>query len=135
MIMGHVTIRTKKFDEEIKFYEDVVGFNIVADMRKRGSDIVFLAEKEECTKIEIIRQDNASDSGNEKIVSSGNENISKEFEFISIGFEVSDAEKYREELIAKGIEAGPMISPVPPVKFFFVKDPAGVNIQFVTQKK
>ena len=34
----------------------------------------------------------------------------------------------REELIAMGLEATPMISPNPQVRFFFVKDPAGVNV-------
>ena len=119
MKMGHVTIRTDKFEEEIRFFQDLAGLHIVADMRDKGSDIVFLAEKDEYTRIEIIRQDDAVKSGNE---------------YISIGFESSDLEKLREDFIARGIAGGSLISPAPPVKFFFVKDPAGVNIQFVTQK-
>ena len=40
-------------------------------------------------------------------------------------------EAKREEMIAAGFEVTPMITPMPNVKFFFVKDPAGVNVQFI----
>ena len=41
------------------------------------------------------------------------------------------SEKKREELIADGFEPTPMITPAPNVKFFFVKDPNGVSVQFI----
>ena len=50
---------------------------------------------------------------------------------LSIGFQTEDAAAKREELIAMGMDATPMVSPNPQVQFFFVKDPAGVNIQFM----
>ncbi|MDO4518519.1 MAG: VOC family protein, partial [Bacillota bacterium] len=50
---------------------------------------------------------------------------------ISMGFQVSEVENYREELIAKGYKASPIIAPNPKTKFFFVKDPNGVDIQFI----
>ena len=40
-------------------------------------------------------------------------------------------EKLEEELIVLGLEATPMINPAPQVQFFFVKDPAGVTVQFM----
>jgi len=39
--------------------------------------------------------------------------------------------RFTEELIRMGLEVSPMISPAPQVHFFFVKDPAGVNVQFM----
>ena len=54
----------------------------------------------------------------------GNENL-------SIGFQTENVAAKREELIAKGMDVSPMIQPNPHVQFFFVKDPAGVNIQFM----
>ena len=50
---------------------------------------------------------------------------------LSIGFKTDDVEAKREELIAKGYQVTPMITPMPDVKFFFVVDPAGVNVQFM----
>lgn len=47
---------------------------------------------------------------------------------LSIGFQTEDVAAKREELIAMEIA---MVSPNPQVQFFFVKDPAGVNIQFM----
>ena len=54
MKMQHVTILTKYFDEEIRFYEDYAGLKIVRDMRPH-MDLVFLADGPEETKVEIIR--------------------------------------------------------------------------------
>ena len=116
MKMLHVTIQTDKFDEEIRFYQDVVGLSIVGDLRPAGRKLVFLADDADATKVEIIENPEASCSGNENL---------------SIGFGTDDVEAYREELIAKGIEVTPVISPNPQVKFFFVKDPAGVRVQFI----
>ena len=79
-------------------------------------DLVFLADGPEETKVEIIRNPEAEGSGNQ---------------FISMGFGTDDAETLREEYIAKGLETTELISPNPHVKFFYVKDPAGVRVQFV----
>jgi lactoylglutathione lyase len=51
---------------------------------------------------------------------------------ISWGFEVPSLDKVLELVKEKGInvESGPM-SPNPHVKFFFVRDPNGMKIQFV----
>ena len=42
MKMQHVTIQTNRFEEEIKFYENVVGLTIQRDNRPE-MDLVFLA--------------------------------------------------------------------------------------------
>lgn len=115
MKMEHVTILTKKFEEEIKFYEDFCGLKIVSD-RRPALDLVFLADGEDATRVEIIRNPEADDSGNQ---------------FISIGFGVNDAAGLREEYQSRGLETTELISPNPKVKFFYVKDPAGVRVQFV----
>lgn len=48
-----------------------------------------------------------------------------------MGLHAQDVEKLHEELKNKGFEPTDMISPNPHVKFFFVKDPDGVSIQFI----
>ena len=116
MRMLHVTIQTDKFQEELKFYQEIVGLQIIRDMRPLGRDMVFLANVQGDTEIEII--------GNPDAVNAGNE-------YLSIGFQTENAAAMREELISKGLEATPMISPNPQVRFFFVTDPAGVRVQFM----
>ena len=115
MKMVHVTIQTKHFEEEIKFYQEIVGLAIQSQM-EGPKKIAFLADSADETKVEIIDNPEADNSGNPNI---------------SMGFKSEDVEKKREELIALGYEVSPMISPVPAVKFFFTKDPAGVTVQFI----
>ena len=79
-------------------------------------DLVFLADGPEETCVEIIRDPEAERSGNQ---------------FISMGFGTEDAAALRSEYVAKGLDATELISPNPHVKFFYVKDPAGVRVQFI----
>ena len=116
MKMLQVTIRTNKFEEELAFYKEIVGLKIVRDLREKGRGIVFLADSEGDTCIEIIDTPDADDAGNK---------------LLSIGFDSGDADKMREKLIALRMEVSPMESPAPYVRFFIVKDPAGVTVQFM----
>jgi lactoylglutathione lyase len=116
MKMLHVTIQTNRFDDEVNFYQEIIGLKMIRDMRPMGRNMVFLANAEGETAIEIIEAADASDAGNK---------------YLSIGFKTDDVFAKREELTGKGIPATPMISPMPQVNFFFVTDPAGVRIQFM----
>ena len=115
MKLLHVTIQTNRFEEEIKFFENEVGLTIQRDMRPK-KDLVFLANTEGDTRVEVLRNPEAENTGNQNL---------------SIGFQTDDVEKKREEMVAAGYEVTPMISPMPGVQFFFVKDPAGVSVQFM----
>ena len=116
MKLLHVTIRTEKFSEELEFLQKIAGLKIVRDLRQIGEEIVFLSNAAGETDIEVI---NTPGSGN-----AGNDNL-------SIGFQEKDIDAKREELVSMGMEVTPVISPVPQVQFFFVKDPAGVKVQFL----
>lgn len=119
MRMGHITIRTKYFHEEIAFYQYIVGLKIVRDFREKGSDIVFLADHEDGTRIEVIENKEAVNSGND---------------CLSIGFHTQDIDKLRKDLQNKGLNVSQISSPAPVIRFFFVTDPAGVRVQFVQEK-
>lgn len=116
MKMMHITIQTQHFEKEISFYEKYAGVSIQKDLRPMGKNLVFLAETAGDTEIEIIENPHAEISGNENL---------------SIGFHAENLDSLRETLIADGLAPSPMISPMPNVRFFFVKDPAGVNVQFM----
>lgn len=116
MKIAHVTIQTDKFDEEVRFYEEQTELKVQRDMRPAGRSMVFLADAAGDTCIEIIENKDAADSGNPNF---------------SIGFHTDDVAGKREALAAAGYDVTPMITPMPDVKFFFVKDPAGVTVQFI----
>ena len=115
MKMLHVTIQTNRFEEEIEFYEKEVGLTLQRDMRPH-KDLVFLANGGGETCIEVLRNPDGEDAGNP---------------FLSIGFKTDDVAAKRETMVAAGYEVTPMIRPMPGVEFFFVKDPAGVQVQFM----
>ena len=110
-----VTIRTAAFEEEIRFYEEIAGLTIVRDARP-GRQMVFLADAPGDTNVEILETADAIDTASP---------------YLSIGFQVADAEAMRADLLARGLEATEMIQPSTTAKFFYVKDPAGVQVQFL----
>lgn len=116
MKLMHITIQTKHFEEEMKFYQEIIGLDIQNEMNGKGRHIVFLGDNEGGTLIEIIDRPDAENSGNQHL---------------SLGYKTEDVEKMREILIEKGYEVSEMVSPGPQVQFFFAKDPAGVSIQFM----
>ncbi len=116
MKMLHVTVHTARFSEEVAFYQDIVGLKIVDDRRPSGRDMVFLADAEGDTSMEIIGDLAANDAGNA---------------WLSVGFRSAGVEELRAELEKKGYAPTPIVAPNPHVKFFFVRDPAGVRVQFM----
>lgn len=120
MKMAHVSIFSKWMDESVAFYQDIVGLTVQRDMRDNPlHPIVFLANAAGETCVEIIGEPDNAFQG------SG----------ISMGFVTDDAEAKRTELEEKGYHPGPMISPGPGTKFFFIQDPNGVGIQFIQEDR
>ena len=116
MKMQHVTISTEFFEEEIEFYKEIVGLKIAREMHGPDRDIVFLENGDGETQVEIIKTSGAACSGTE---------------YISIGFHTEDVKKTREDLLKKGFEVTPIRNVGGGTRFFHVKDPAGVRVQFI----
>ena len=118
MKMQHVTIMTRCLEDSVKFDQEQVGLTIVRDMRDNPAhQIVFLANAAGEPCVELIANPEAVNSS----------------EGISMGFAVDDVEAERQKKEAAGLQPGPMVSPNPKTKFFFVKDPNGVSIQFIQE--
>lgn len=101
----------------MKFYQDIVGLPVVRRFSAGpGIEICFLGEGE--TQVELMSSPNFQE----------NRNLSG----ISIGFVVDSVEWMINFVKEKGlvVESGPL-QPNPHVKFFFVRDPNGVSVQFV----
>jgi lactoylglutathione lyase len=111
------TMTVRNMEESLKFYQEIVGLPINRRFAAGPtSEIAFLGDDE--TKVELI-----CDGGNKK------SDIGHD---ISLGFEVDSLDDKLKFVRDSGveIESGP-VQPNPHVKFFFVKDPNGVRIQFV----
>lgn len=112
------TIHVKNLEESIAFYSDLLDLKVVRRFAA-GPDveIAFLGNgTDDETLVELLV--NSKDSA---------VNFS---EFISIGFAVDSLDAMRETLKSKGI---PVHGVTP--RFFFIKDPNGLNVQFVQQSK
>lgn len=117
------TIHVKDLDESAAFYTDIVGLKVLRRVTARpGVEIVFLGNGAEGeTLVELI----SGESGQDVSFT----------EFIAIGFEVESADAMMEVIKGKNlsVHSGPFDSPRH--KFFFVKDPNGLNVQFFENKK
>ncbi|SHI84594.1 lactoylglutathione lyase [Geosporobacter subterraneus DSM 17957] len=115
-----VTVMVKNMEESLRFYQEIVGLPIKRRFGAGpGVEICFLGEGE--TEVELIYNENSKES------TFGQD--------ISLGFETNSVEEMMTFLKEKGIDihSGPF-EPNPHVKFFYVKDPNGLKIQFVENR-
>lgn len=111
------TITVNNMEDSLRFYQEIVGLSINSRFQAGpGMEISFLGDGE--TKVELVCDSNRKVLGNA--------------EGISLGFEVGSVDEMIKLIKEKGLEVdrGPY-QPNPHVKFFFVKDPDGVSVQFV----
>jgi lactoylglutathione lyase len=113
------TILVNNMDESLKFYEEIVGLKMTERFQAGpGMEISFLGEGE--TKVELIYNEKF------KKLDAGNR--------VTLGFKVESLEEKIDFIKEKGINIlrGP-IQPNPSIKYFIIKDPDGVKIQFAQQ--
>jgi len=113
------TILVNNMDESLKFYEEIVGLKLTERFQAGpGMEISFLGEGE--TKVELIYNEKF------KKLDAGNR--------VTLGFKVESLEEKIDFIKEKGIKiiTGP-IQPNPSIKYFIIKDPDGVKIQFAQQ--
>ncbi|MGI6752298.1 MAG: VOC family protein [Anaerovoracaceae bacterium] len=118
-MFGHVTIYVRNIEESLRFYQEIVGLEVTRRFPGGpGVEIVFLGDGKGKTEIELIKDDKCE-----------NVDLGKD---ISLGFEVEALEKTFKYVAEKGYDSeGGIIQPTPNVKFFFIRDPNGLKIQFV----
>ncbi|MDO8804930.1 MAG: VOC family protein [Elusimicrobiota bacterium] len=111
------TIIVKDMEKSVKFYHEIVGLPVSRRFAAGpGTEICFLGEGE--AKVELI-------CGPSHKAAAGTEGI-------SLGFEVKSVDEMIEFVKGKEMEvAGGPYQPNPHIKFFYVKDPDGVGVQFV----
>ena len=113
------TILVNNMDESLKFYEEIVGLKMTERFQAGpGMEISFLGEGE--TKVELIYNEKF------KKLDAGNR--------VTLGFKVESLDEKKNFIKEKRIKiiTGP-IEPNPSIKYFIIKDPDGVKIQFAQQ--
>lgn len=114
------TMHVKDLDASVAFYQDVLELELEGRMQAGpGMELAFLKSQDTETKIELIKD--AEFKGQPEGVA------------VSLGFAVCNLEAKREELAEAGYQPTPVITPNPATKFFFIKDPDGVGIQFLQE--
>ena len=111
------TISVGDMDASLRFYEEIAGLPLISrHPAGPGTEIAFLGGGE--TKIELICREGQAGA--------------PQPEGISIGFTVPSVDKMMALAEEKGIAVdGAPVQPNPHVRFFFVRDPDGVQVQFV----
>lgn len=114
------TMHVTDLDKSVAFYEEVVGLTLENRFQAGpGSEIAFMKSEGTETKVELLcRADFAG---------------RREDAALSLGFETENLEDKMAELKAKGYAVSDIIRPNPKTRFFFVKDPDGIDIQFVEE--
>ena len=116
------TVYVKDLDESIAFYSDLAELKMLRRFPAGpGVEIAFLGNGDESeTLVELL-----VDAG-KKDVAFG--------EYISVGFAVDSVDAMMERVKERKIpvHTGPFETPA--FKFFCVKDPNGLNVQFFEQK-
>ena len=112
------TVSINDMDETIRFYEQVLQVkNIRRFQAGPGREIAMLGEGE--AKLEVICDRNKN---------------AKKIQGVSMGYPVDDLDEKLAALQKMGYEPGPVISPHPGLRFAFLEDPNGINVQFVEEK-
>lgn len=121
MKIGFTTIRVKDMEESLKFYTELLELKEVSRFSpQKGVDIVFLKD-EDNNMIELIK-----DSSADKLEGS------KAASVVSIGFKVNSLNEIVKKIKSKNIKIlrGPIEVPSGE-RFIFIKDPNGVEIEFI----
>ncbi|OPL09748.1 MAG: glyoxalase [Firmicutes bacterium ML8_F2] len=112
-----VTISVQDMKKSLDFYQNIVELTISERLNPgEGMEIVFLGDGE--TKVELLYNPKHPKIENPQ--------------GISLGFEVDSLDQQLKLIKEQGIGVtGGPYQPNPNTKFFFVRDPNGVSIQFV----
>ena len=125
MNIKFITITVKNLEESLNFYKEILGFKEVRRMNPmEGVKIAFL-EDENSGTVELIENEEISKAYD----------VSKE-SMVSIGFGVENINEKIDELKNKKINIirGPIEVP-DGSKLAFIKDPNGIEIEFIEENR
>jgi lactoylglutathione lyase len=120
MNIGFITVKVRNMEESLKFYVEFLGLKeMIKFSPQPGINIVFLGD-EKGNKLELIENSHENIGDNKNNI------------LVSIGFPVDNVDNILDLVNKKQIEIvrGPIVLPNG-TKFVYVKDPNGVEIEFI----
>lgn len=116
MKLNYITFMVRDIEKSLVFYQELAGLEIVRRISPEGGQIVFLANAKGETMLELVQFSQA-----EKVEAKG----------MFISFHASDAlEQTREKAISLGFSPSEIFNQPPKPKYFNLKDPDGVLVEF-----
>ncbi len=109
------TLHVSDLDRSIAFYNGLLDLPVVERFFGSGNEIAMLGDADG-THLELLCK-----PGRPETVGQG----------VSVGYAFADIEAMGEKLTAAGYQVSPIIQPNPSVKFRFVNDPDGYQVQLV----
>ena len=109
------TLHVSDLDRSIAFYRDLLGLPVLERFQGNGNEIAMLGEADG-THLELLCKPGRPEAPGQGV---------------SVGFAFPDISAMGEKLAAAGCRVSPIIQPNPSVKFRFVPDPDGYQVQLV----
>jgi lactoylglutathione lyase len=111
----HLTFRVRDIEKSIRFYEDFIGLNIQKRLTSSEWDVVFLADKEGATQIELVSMEQGA-----KVETKG----------LTVCFQTIDLDGLWKRAGEEGLNPSDIRNPDPENRYFYVYDPDGISIEF-----
>lgn len=112
-----VQLAVRDMDESVKFYTEILGLT-VASRGPMEPPVELCILKTNSINIELTHGKEDLDSY--PSIGDG----------VNIGFVVDSVADLKKEFEGKGVKTTEIFHPLPFVKFFYIKDPTGYNIEF-----
>ncbi len=116
MKLNFITFMVRDIKKSSAFYQELAGLQVVRRISPEDGEIVFLANEEGDTMLELVEFEKA-----EKITTKGM--------FMSFSAD-TELEKLREKAIALGYSPSEIFDKGPKPTYFNVPDPDGVIVEF-----
>lgn len=116
MKLSYITIMVRDLEQSLRFYQELADLRIIRQMKPPMGKIVFLANKEGETMLELIE---FKDS----------EKVETKAMVMSYAAE-TELEALREKAVSLGYEPSEIVDQAPKPRHFTVADPDGIAVEF-----
>lgn len=121
MKLNYITIMVKDIEKSVMFYEKLVGLKVIRKMHPGDGKIVFMANGQDETMLELIHFDDT-------------ENVSVKGMVMSFTSQIP-LEMLREKVEKAGYTPTDIIDQGPKPKYFRVNDPDGIVVEISIDEK
>jgi lactoylglutathione lyase len=111
----HLTLKVRDFSKSLRFYESFVGLQNQRQFTMGEWEIVFLADQDGATQIELVYMP---------------EGVKIKTEGMTVCFQTEDLDGVYQKALEWDLNPSDIRNPDPQSRYFYVYDPDGVSIEF-----